>query len=64
MRAGNTYVLSSTRPECPTMNETTLEDLYRTLKSIESGEPLNEIEVDEETVHYARLALERMLAVK
>ncbi|WP_292656931.1 quinolinate synthase NadA [Nitratifractor sp.] len=64
MREKNTYVLSSTKPECPTMNETTLEDLYRALKSIEEGTPLNEIHVDEETVHYARLALERMLEIR
>ena len=64
MREKNTYVLSSTKPECPTMNETTLEDLYLTLKSIEEGNPINEIVVDEHTVKYANLALERMLAVK
>ncbi len=64
MRPKNTYVLSSTKPECPTMNETTLEDLYRTLKSIEEGKPINEIFVDEETVHYARLALDRMLEIR
>jgi len=64
MRPKNTYVLSSTKPECPTMNETTLEDLYRTLKSIEDGEPMNEIFVDETTRHYANLALERMLEIK
>jgi len=63
MRQGNTYVLSSTKPECPTMNETTLEDLYNTLKSIEDNAPINEIFVDEDTVHYANLALERMLAI-
>ncbi|RUM73429.1 MAG: quinolinate synthase NadA, partial [Sulfurovum sp.] len=61
---GNTYVLSSTKPECPTMNETTLEDLYLTLKSIEENAPINEILVDEHTVKYANLALERMLAIK
>jgi len=64
MRPNNTYVLSSTKPECPTMNETTLEDLYHTLKSIEEGNPRYEIEVDAHTVTYANLALERMLAVK
>jgi len=64
MRQGNTYVLSSTKPECPTMNETTLEDLYNTLKSIEDNQPTNEIFVDEDTRHYANLALERMLAIK
>ena len=61
---GNTYVLSSTKPECPTMNETTLEDLYLTLKSIEDGQPINEIVVDAHTVKYANLALTRMLAIK
>ncbi len=61
LRQKNTYVLSSTKPECPTMNETTLEDLYTTLKSIEDGKPINEIEVDEKTVKWARVALERML---
>jgi quinolinate synthase len=64
MRQKNTYVLSSTKPECPTMNETTLEDLYLTLKSIEDGKPINEIVVDPHTVKYANLALERMLAIK
>jgi quinolinate synthase len=64
MRKGNTYVLSATKPECPTMNETTLEDLYRTLKAIEDGAPINEIEVDEHTRTYAKLALDRMLEIK
>jgi quinolinate synthase len=64
MREGNTYVLSSTKPECPTMNETTLEDLYLTLKSIEDNQPINEIIVDPHTIKYANLALERMLAIK
>ena len=64
MRKGNTYVLSSTKPECPTMNETTLEDLYNTLKSIKDNKPINEIVVDPHTAKYANLALERMLAIK
>jgi len=64
MRDKNTFVLSSTKPECPTMNETTIEDLYLTLKSIEDGQPINEIIVDEHTAKYANLALERMLAIK
>ncbi len=34
LREKNTFVLSSTKPECPTMNETTLKDLYATLLSI------------------------------
>jgi len=64
MRQGNTYVLSSTKPECPTMNETTLEDLYLTLKSIEDNNPINEIIVEPHVVKYANIALERMLAIK
>ena len=63
LREKNTYVLSSTKPECPTMNETTLEDLYLTLKSIEDGKPLTEIYVDEKTQKWAKIALERMLAL-
>jgi quinolinate synthase len=45
------------------MNETTLEDVYLTLKAIEDGNPINEIEVDEDTAHWARIALERMMAL-
>ena len=63
LRSKNTYVLSSTKPECPTMNETTLEDVYLTLKAIEDGEPINEIFIDENTQKYAKIALERMLAL-
>ena len=63
LREKNTYILSSTKPECPTMNETTLQDLYDVLKSIDEGEPLNEIKVDEETQKWAKIGLERMLAL-
>jgi quinolinate synthase len=63
LRPSNTYILSSTKPECPTMNETTLEDLYLTLKAIEDGAPINEIEVDEDTAYWAKIALERMMAL-
>ncbi len=61
LRPKNTYVLSSTKPECPTMNETTLQDLYDVLKSIDEGKPLNEIEVDSSTQKWAKVALDRML---
>jgi len=61
LRPKNTYILSSTKPECPTMNETTLENLYDILKSIDEGEPLNEILVDENTQKWAKIALDRML---
>lgn len=63
MREKNTFVLSSAKPSCPTMNETTLEDLYNTLKSIEDEKPINEIFVDDHTVKYAKLALTRMLEI-
>jgi len=65
LREKNTYILSSTKPECPTMNETTLEDVYKTLKSIEDN-TINEetlIKVDENVIKWARAALERMFEV-
>ena len=43
------------------MNETTLLDLYRTLKSIELNEPFYEVQVDKESSKWAKIALERML---
>ena len=46
------------------MNETTLEDLYNTLKSIEDGKPINEIVVAPDVIKYANIALERMLEIK
>ena len=64
LREKNTYVLSATKPECPTMNETTLEDLYRVLKSIEDEQPINEIFVAPEVIKYAKMALDRMLEIK
>jgi len=63
LRDKNTYVLSSTKPECPTMNETTLEDLYNALKSIEDKTFDNEILIDDEVQEYAKIALERMFTV-
>ena len=65
LRAKNTYILSSTKPECPTMNETTLEDVYKTLKSIKDDtiSKENEIFVSDETSYWAKVALERMFEV-
>ncbi|HIC42806.1 MAG TPA: quinolinate synthase NadA [Sulfurimonas sp.] len=63
LRPKNTYVLSSTKPECPTMNETTLEDVYLTLKAIEDGKPINEILIEDETAKWAKIALDRMMAL-
>lgn len=63
LRPKNTYVLSSTKPECPTMNETTLEDVYLALKAIDDGEPINEILIEPETAKWAKIALDRMMAL-
>jgi quinolinate synthase len=63
LREKNTYILSSTKPECPTMNETTLQELYDTLNAIKKGDPINEIFVDEEVVKYAKIALNRMFEI-
>jgi len=63
LRPKNTYVLSSTKPECPTMNETVLEDLYNNLLSIKNETYTNEIIIPEETAKYAKLALNRMFEV-
>lgn len=57
----NCYVLSSTKPECPSMNETNLEELYKLVKAIDEGKPYNEIVVDKEVANNAKLALERMM---
>ena len=63
LRKTNTYVLSSTKPECPTMNETTLEDLYNTLKSIDEDKIVTEIHVDDEVAKWAKVALDRMFEI-
>ena len=57
----NTFVLSSTKPECPSMNETTIEELYNLMVAIDEGKPYNEIIVDENIAKNAKLALERMM---
>ncbi len=63
LRKENTYVLSSTKPECPTMNETTLEDLYNALKSIEDDKITNEVLVDPQVAKWAKIALDRMFDI-
>jgi len=60
LRKENTYVLSSSKPECPTMNETTLQDVYNVLLSIKEGRFDNEISISEETRKWAYTALNRM----
>ncbi|NPA55477.1 MAG: quinolinate synthase NadA [Epsilonproteobacteria bacterium] len=57
----NTYVLSSTKPECASMNETTLESLYELMIAIDNNRAFNEIVVDPQTAQDAKIALERMM---
>lgn len=63
LRGKNTYVLSSTKPECPTMNETTLEDLHSLLLAIKEGRGYNEITLDEKTRVAAKSSLDKMLGI-
>ena len=46
---------------CSTMNRIDLPHLVWALESLAAGQIVNVIEVDDETQHYARVALERML---
>ncbi len=61
LREKNTFVLSSTKPECPTMNETEPQHILDVLVSIKNKTYLNEMFVDEETSKWAKVALVRML---
>ncbi|GHS84823.1 quinolinate synthase A [Campylobacterota bacterium] len=63
LRSENTFVLSSTKPECPTMNETTLNDVLGVIRSIENGTFMNEMFVEEDERKWAKIALDRMLAL-
>ncbi|MFW6718621.1 quinolinate synthase NadA [Streptomyces sp. MAR4 CNY-716] len=48
---------------CSTMNRIDLPHLVWALESLADGKLVNRIEVDKETEHFAKLALERMLAL-
>jgi quinolinate synthase len=48
---------------CSTMNRIDLPHLVWSLESLARGEVINRIQVEEETAHYARLALDQMLAL-
>jgi len=63
LRDKNTYILSSTKPECPTMNETRLEDLKNVLLSVKNGTFENEINISEDTRKWAYVALNRMFEI-
>lgn len=57
----NIFVLSSSKPECPTMNETSLQDLYNVMLAFRDDMPYNEIEIDSDSIKYAAKALNKML---
>lgn len=57
----NIFILSSTKPLCPTMNETTLEDLYAAMSAFKDDMPYNEIYENDEIIKYAKMSLEKML---
>jgi quinolinate synthase len=48
---------------CSTMNRIDLPHLVWTLESLVAGKEINRITVDEETAHWAKVALDRMLAL-
>ncbi len=59
----NIYVLSSTKPECPSMNETTIKELYDLLIAIDKNKPYNEIKVDEKIAKNALKSLNQMMEI-
>lgn len=56
-----TFVLSSSKPQCPTMNETTMQDIHDVLLAYEDNKPINEVFLDTEVQKWAKIALDRML---
>jgi quinolinate synthase len=59
----NIMFLDKTVCFCSTMNRIDLPHLVWSLESLVRGEVVNRIQVDEETAHYARVALDQMLAL-
>jgi quinolinate synthase len=57
------YSLAAVPPFCRTMSQTTLDNLVEVLEALARGEVVNEITVEPETARWARVALERMLAM-
>ncbi|MGC9469522.1 MAG: quinolinate synthase NadA [Anaerolineae bacterium] len=55
--------LAEVPPMCATMSQITVSNLAETLKSLSEGKLQNEVTVEAETAHWARVALERMLAL-
>jgi quinolinate synthase len=59
----NVMFLDKTVCFCSTMNRIDLPHLVWSLESLARGEVVNRIQVDAETAHYSRVALDRMLAL-
>jgi quinolinate synthase len=59
----NVVFLDRTVCFCSTMNRIDLPHLVWSLESLVRGEVVNRIQVDEETAHYSRVALDQMLAL-
>ncbi|PAF42684.1 quinolinate synthase NadA [Helicobacter sp. 11S03491-1] len=59
--SNNTFVLSGTIPECPTMNETTLNDIVEVLQAYKKRQIYNEIVIDSKISKLAKQALDRMM---
>ncbi|AFI03486.1 quinolinate synthase NadA [Helicobacter cetorum] len=57
----NTFILSSSLALCPTMNETTLEDVFEVLKAYKNHRAINTIELKDEVAYYAKIALTKMM---
>jgi quinolinate synthase len=55
--------LAEVAPFCRTMSQITLKNLASTLEAVAGGDLSGRLTVDEETAQWARVALERMLAV-
>jgi len=55
-------LLSDVPPYCAGMSEVTLDGLARTLESLETAQPVEEVVLDEAISQAARVAIERMLA--
>lgn len=55
--------LSEVPPYCQTMGQTTLDNLSAVLEALARGELRNEVSVDAQSARWAKVALERMLAL-
>ena len=55
------FVMVSSNFVCDDMKKTTLNDLLMAFESLEAGEPINVIELDEEIRSRAQASLDKML---